>query len=595
MNPPSTDALSALAALQNELGRFVVEEHALQRETMRRLWATPLAERVEDGRCIPALRVVRQSGPGVWWLECAANDSRFREGDFVRLSRGDPQLPFMEAVVRQIGDTFVEVQQWREVGAERCTLGLTDVCLDESYIDLEDRYRAAIEDLGRTELGRNQILPLLQGTLRSQVDATRFDETFERATRDHLNDRQAEAVANAEASDVCWLIQGPPGTGKTHVLAWVIVDLLERGERVLVTSFTHRAIDNVLAAVAARIPTSRRLAKVAAFADPLLPATVEQREKYRDLSFVKQDYRDGCVIGATPFALRSPRLAGVDFDTVVIDEASQVTLPLAVMAMLAGKRYIFAGDHRQLPPVTMSRTPREAVALSVFGRLAGRGYDTMLHVTHRLNDALCRWPSDTFYASRLQAHPRAAARRLALAQAPAAWAEILDPQHSVVWAAVPHHGCRTYAPEECTLAAELLEALHAGGLAWEAMGVVVPYRRQARYLRQRLAARQPDRRAPAALVIDTVERMQGQEREVVLVSFTTSDEEFAWRLSEFLLLPQRINVAATRPRTKLILLASPALLDFAERRFDDDGAGCFASLLAAAHRVDVPLPRGAED
>jgi len=594
MTQPAPDSISSLAALQNELGRFVVEEHALQRETMRRLWASPLAERVEDGRCIPGLRVVRQSGPGIWWLECAANDSRFREGDLVRLSRGDPQLPFLEAVVRQIGDTFVEIQQWRELGADRCSLGLTDVCIDESYIDLEDRYRDAIEDLGRTELGRNRILPLLQGSLHPQIDATEFDETFERATRDNLNDRQAEAVANAEASDVCWLIQGPPGTGKTHVLAWVIVDLLERGERVLVTSFTHRAINNVLAAVAARIPTTRRLAKVAAFSDPLLPAAVEQREKYRDLSFVKEGFRDGCVIGATPFALRSSRLGGVDFDTVVIDEASQVTLPLAVMAMLAGKRYIFAGDHRQLPPVTISRSPREAVALSVFGRLAGRGYDTMLHVTHRLNDALCRWPSDTFYASRLQAHPRAAARRLALTPTAVEWAEILDPQHSVVWVAVPHHGCRTYAPEECTLAADLLEVLHAGGLGWDAMGVVVPYRRQARYLRQRLAAHQPDRRAPAALVIDTVERMQGQEREVVLVSFTTSDEEFAWRLQEFLLLPQRLNVAATRPRTKLIVLASPALLAFAERRFDADGAGCFVSLLASAHRVDVPLPHGGE-
>ena len=86
MTQPAPDSISSLAALQNELGRFVVEEHALQRETMRRLWATPLAERVEDGRCIPALRVVRQSGPGVWGLGL---NSIFSNRERPRRNRGE--------------------------------------------------------------------------------------------------------------------------------------------------------------------------------------------------------------------------------------------------------------------------------------------------------------------------------------------------------------------------------------------------------------------------------------------------------------------------------------------------------------------------
>jgi DNA replication ATP-dependent helicase Dna2 len=167
---------------------------------------------------------------------------------------------------------------------------------------------------------------------------------------------------------------------------------------------------------------------------------------------------------------------------------------------------------------------------------------------------------------------------------------MLAPSPSVVWLAVLHQGCRSVAPEEATLIADVLHALHAGGMAWQDMGVVLPFRRQARYLRKRLAARSPDGVAPAALVADTVERMQGQEREVVLVSFTVSDEDFAWKLHDFIFLPQRLNVAATRPRTKLLLVASPVLLAFAESRPDDDGMACFASLLRAAHRIDVPLP-----
>ena len=497
-SPFSEDRHAVLVSLQNELGRFVVEEHAQQRETMRRLWALPVAGRVEEGRCIAGLRVVTQPVTGRWVLECEGNDSRFREGDLVRLSRGDPQLPFMEAVVMAVADTRVEVTEWRAMGESRCEVGQTDICIDESFIDLEDRYRAAIEDLGKTSVGRDLILPLLSGSKPPQVDVTDFEDAFDRAENDGLNDKQVEGVASGVATDVCWLIQGPPGTGKTHVLAWIIVDLLKRGERVFVTSFTHRAINNLLAAVAERLPVGGRIAKIAPFTDPTLPAAVEQRERYTDLSFARDTSGAmGHVIGATPFALRSSRLAHRDFDTVVIDEASQVTVPLAVMAMLAGRRYILAGDHRQLPPVMISRPPSKAQALSVFGRLVGRGFDTLLTTTHRLNAELCRWACDTFYLSRLRAHPRAAGRLLALATCAPEWREALAPTRSLVWLAVPHQGCHSEAPEEATLMADLLHALHAGGLAWKDIGVVVPFRRQARYLRKRLAARTADRVAPA--------------------------------------------------------------------------------------------------
>ncbi len=582
---------SALQKVQNDLGMFVATEHATSREAMHRQWATPVKERVEEGTCIAGLKATVRMSPKVWRLECAANDSRFREGDFVRLSRGDPQLPFGEAIIQAISDTHVEVLIWRECGELPCNVGEKGLCLDESFFNLEERYRAAIEDLGKTAVGRDLILPLLGGAMKPKVDAGEYQDAFDGATSDGMNDRQAEAVANAVASDVCWLIHGPPGTGKTRVLAWIIADLLAKGQRILVTSFTHRAINNLLSAVAARSPDSRYIAKIGPFKDPNLPAAIEQRQSFAELSFAQ--HAGGYVIAATPFALRSSRLRGKDFDTVVVDEASQVTVPLAVMAMLAGRKYIFAGDHQQLPPVTASLTPEEAVKMSIFGRLEGRGFDTSLNITHRLNGELCRWPSDQFYYSELVSHSRAAGRKLVLSRCASAWQSALGASSSsAVWLAVEHHDCRTEAPEEVTLIVDLLRTLVDGGLAWKEVGVVVPFRRQARKIRQHLSGKLPERVPPAELTIDTVERMQGQERTAIIVSYTTSDVNFAERLKEFLFLPQRLNVGATRASSKLILVASPALLEFAHERAERDrGCACFASLLQSAQRIDVALPQ----
>ena len=159
-----------------------------------------------------------------------------------------------------------------------------------------------------------------------------------------LNDSQAEAFAQAYATDTTYLIQGPPGTGKTRVLAYLARALVENGERVLVTAFTHRAINNALNKLAEVAPDTPaiKIGEVSR-ADGLL---VENYEDFDASPLAEMS--EGYVIGATPFATRSQRLGGVEFETVIFDEASQITLPLAIMGMLSAKRFIFIGDQRQL-------------------------------------------------------------------------------------------------------------------------------------------------------------------------------------------------------------------------------------------------------
>jgi len=138
------------------------------------------------------------------------------------------------------------------------------------------------------------------------------------------------------------------------------------------------------------------------------------------------------------------------------------------------------------------------------------------------------------------------------------------------------------------VAAELLQALTRGGVAREEIAVVTPYRRQARFLRNRIEQMEPSFSWRGCL-IDTVERMQGQEREVILLSWCAAEPEFIRRQFQFLLDPRRLNVAATRARTKLIILANENLTDFSTLDSDDEeDLALLRALKEAAVQVSPP-------
>jgi DNA replication ATP-dependent helicase Dna2 len=118
---------------------------------------------------------------------------------------------------------------------------------------------------------------------------------------------------------------------------------------------------------------------------------------------------------------------------------------------------------------------------------------------------------------------------------------------------------------------------------------VVPYRAQGRLIRSLIRRNLLDSELANRLVVDTVERMQGQEREVVIVSFATASAKFAAQVADFLFQPQRLNVAVTRPRTKLILVGSHHMLD--ADQFDEnqkETLDMLRGLIGSCHQITVP-------
>jgi DNA replication ATP-dependent helicase Dna2 len=123
----------------------------------------------------------------------------------------------------------------------------------------------------------------------------------------------------------------------------------------------------------------------------------------------------------------------------------------------------------------------------------------------------------------------------------------------------------------------------------EEIGVVVPYRAQSRLIRSFISRNIQDSEITNRLVVDTVERMQGQEREVIIVSFATASAKFASQIADFLFQPQRLNVAVTRPRTKLILVGSHNMLN--ADQYDEsqkETIDMLRDLISGCHQITVP-------
>ena len=355
-------------------------------------------------------------------------------------------------------------------------------------------------------------------------------------------------------------VQGPPGSGKTWQGAKMAIALLRAGKRVGVTSLSHKAINNLLRAIqdeADRQEYTFRGVKRA--------RDEEGSETwFTERCFVSSTEVDVCadpsfdLVAGTGWALTREAAdvheAERPIDLLFVDEAGQLSLADTLAAGTSARSLVLLGDPNQLPQVSQGSHP-EGSGLSVLQHLLGdeqtvppdRGL--FLAETWRLRPELCTFTSDAYYEGRLRHADDAARRSLAAGNGPA-------------WIPVEHEGHAQSAPEEveAVVAAigELLgtpftdERGATRPLCGQDVVVVAPYNAQVRMLRARL---------PDGVAVGTVDKFQGQQAPVVIVSMASSTTEDAPRGLGFAFDSHRFNVATSRAQCRAVLVCSPALLD----------------------------------
>lgn len=425
-----------------------------------------------------------------------------------------------------------------------------------------------------------------------------------------LNTEQAKAIVKS-ADNRLSLLWGPPGTGKTWTLAMLIMAWIEaaqtagRAVSIMVGAANYNAIDNVLLAVselvARRSPGAGAIhvARVRSdSSEPLGEPGIEDLTR-KEAVQPAQDWSQPSechVVGGTYLQLvklskdlsDTKQIGCALFDLIVLDEASQVsTLSAMAYATLAkaAAHMVVCGDDRQLGPVrhfTIEDT-RQGLLESAFQFFkSAHGIDPVaLKSNYRSNEVITGWPADRFYES---FEAVAKERRLEFhsndGRTPPGWPSdvpwtkaydvLLDPAYPVCVVTYPDRSATVSNAFEAAVAAGLMRnyylrsklanpKLTAEAFWHKAAGLVTPHRAQIATIRNLLGADLMPADGGLSF-IDTVDRFQGQERDLIIASYTVSDPDFIAGEEQFILDPRRFNVTMTRARSKFILLVSQTLM-----------------------------------
>jgi DNA replication ATP-dependent helicase Dna2 len=420
------------------------------------------------------------------------------------------------------------------------------------------------------------------------------------ASQADLNVDQRNAIRKVMSAKDYALVLGMPGTGKTTTTAHIIRALASQGKSILLASYTHSAVDNILLKIRNDGIGILRLGavtkvhpEVQEFADLAgIPKT--------DVEDLKRSYGNQ-VVATTCLGINHPIFNQRVFDYCIVDEASQITLPVCVGPIRMARTFILVGDHYQLPPLVQNKDAREGgLDISLFKLLSAQHPSSVVNLEHqyRMCKDIMLLSNSLIYDGRLKCGTEAVASQSITIPNMGAlefhhhssstissmthvcpgpirgtcWIrDLLDPAAKVVFLNTDlllalsreiAKGQRIINPMEAAITTQIVKSLLTVGIAAANIGVITLYRSQLALLNQNLracggtntsgngAARDPS----SAVEMHTADRFQGRDKEVIVLSLVRSND--ASNVGDLLKDWRRVNVALTRARTKLIVIGS---------------------------------------
>ncbi len=523
----------------------------------RKLWEQDAQERADDDRALIDLEPCGKTeiDGNRWELRAHKPSeavSKLREGDVALASDGDPVAGHAELCrITQLDEEIV-ITTDEPVELRRLDVYPSEISVDRMLTALHDTVLKSSDDRKDILFGRRE--PAFGDT-----EATFIDN----------NEGQNRAVTLGVNAEDCALIHGPPGTGKTYTIARLIRALVERGDRVLLTAFTNRAVDNALEALRDQgFEDIQRVGTKTGIREDMLDVRLEKRGDPHELAGA---LRNAPVVAATTASCGSRIMREQDFDVALVDEASQLTEPSAMAALNLADRFVLVGDHEQLPPVVQAESGdaespagesiEPTLSTSLFERLIDRYPDASVMLTrqYRMCQRIQAFSSAEFYDGALRPATGAVAAQ--------SLSDLVDPaslpaelREAVTFIDPDGRRVGNTDPTEAERVAEIVAAYLAAGVDPDAIGVIAPFRAQVAEISRRVD-----------VTVDTVDRFQGSSKEIIILSFVATGRLEGPLFEDY----RRINVALTRAKKALVLVGDrdalaaesfyQRLLDWADR------------------------------
>jgi superfamily I DNA and/or RNA helicase len=406
-----------------------------------------------------------------------------------------------------------------------------------------------------------------------------------------LNESQQQAVKAVINNDLITILHGPPGTGKTTTLVESILQLVNSGEKVLVSAPSNTAVDNIAKGaikqglkilrvgnsskvdeiIYAHTPEGRlanskqqkdiRQLKLRAeefrkmalkYKRSFGKAEREQRNLlFKEVKNIRTDikklqhyneeklYAEAEVILGTPIGLYDAKINHLNFKTLIIDEAGQCIEPLAWCIFPLAERYVLAGDHLQLPPTVLSN---EAASLGLNRSILEVSIKSaknvfLLNTQYRMREAIAGFSGHYFYKSLLRSASHLSNTGTHIT--------FIDTAGSGFNEVHGRDGISLKNEGELSIAQKLVDSENLDPLQ---TAFISPYSGQVSAAKDLL---------PATMRISTIDSFQGQEKENIIISLVRSNEDGD---IGFLKDYRRMNVAITRAKEQLFIIGDSATL-----------------------------------
>lgn len=390
------------------------------------------------------------------------------------------------------------------------------------------------------------------------------DVPYFNSIKNKLNPEQLSAVSSMLEYPPVHVLQGPPGTGKTAVLAATAIATAHLNREVVIIANTHHAVNNALRKIRS-LDKKATLIKVGTkLKSEELDDTILQFEKfneYYEYSYKnRKKKRTGHIIGMTIWGaityLGLRHHAHFRPYISLVDEASLMPLSLATILGKTAPSVCLFGDSRQMPPIFRPELESNENSISILDYCSQKVEGVpvaVLHTTYRMNGDITNVVSKSFY------EPYGITLRSAESVSEntftSSYLNQKELNGSVAYMSpmLSTTQCDEENEGEASAVVDLVKALLLEGNKPSDIAVITPFRKQVRLIRSKA---QYEIESDILPLIDTVERLQGQDVNCIILTFASSSKKYINETEGFLFNPNRLNVMISRAKTKVIIIGS---------------------------------------